>query len=116
MDQSKYITCKGCGLKREYILMHFAKDRSKDCKNSYTKEELSFLKKESKRRSDEKSKEKKKLNYDSAKRADRYQKVKEKIAKKYDSLQSLEKFFLLSLLSLVSLPILKRPNICSCIL
>ena len=60
MDQSKYITCKGCGLKREYILMHFAKDRSKDCKNSYTKEELSFLKKESKRRSDEKSKEKKK--------------------------------------------------------
>ena len=72
--------------------MHFAKDRSKDCKNSYTKEELSFLKKESKRRSDEKSKEKKKLNYDSAKRADRYQKVKEKIAKKYDSLQRAEKY------------------------
>ena len=72
--------------------MHFAKDRSNDCKNSYTKEELSAFKKESKKRSDEKKKEKKKLNYDSAKRAERYQKVKEKIAKRYNSLQRAEKY------------------------
>ena len=92
MDQKSCIACKGCGKKAEYILKHFGQPTSEVCKKSYTTEELSSFKMESKRRSDEKRKKRQKLNYDSAKRADRYQNDKEKIAKHYDSVQRAEKY------------------------
>ena len=87
MDQTtNCVTCKGCGRKLQCILKHIA--QSMNCKNSYTEEELSSLKIESKR----KRKERQRFTYDSAKRAVRYQNNKERVANQYDPVKRAEKY------------------------
>ena len=86
------VTCKGenCGLKRDFILKHFA--QSPNCKRFYTKDELLAFEIESKNRAAKKRKERRKIFYDSNKRALKYQKEKRQISERYDSAKRAEKY------------------------
>ena len=85
MDSSK-ITCKVCYYNGYYILKHLAK--STNCQKSYKEEEKEALQKLSKFDQDYKGKN----EYDATKRAERYQKDKEKIALKYDPIKRAENY------------------------
>ena len=88
------ITCKGknCGLRRDYILKHFVK--SPDCRKSYTNDEILAFRIESKNRTAEKRRERRKVFYDSNKRALKYQREKKQISERYSSEKRAKKYIL----------------------
>ena len=85
MDGSKK-TCKVCYYNGYYILKRLAK--STNCQKSYKEEEKKALQKLSKFHPDYMGKN----EYDATKRAERYQKDKEKIALKYDPIKRAENY------------------------
>ena len=89
-DSKETEACKGCPGRFTYILKHLA--QAEECKKSYSDEEIVEIRKISKENTLQNKAYKQKKDYDSTKRAKRYQSQKNIIAKKYDPSKRAEKY------------------------